>query len=88
VKVNEIRKEARQAKKKTLPHNVLREIDALKELRGHANIVQLLDLFCNKKDSSKIYMVFEYCQGGDLRKFYQKHFREGMPIDMVINFTE
>ena len=88
VKVNENRKEMPQNKKQTLPHFTLREIDALRELSGHPNIVQLLDLFRNKKDSSKIYMILEYLEGGDLRKFYKERYREGMPVDMVLGFTE
>ena len=33
-------------------------------------------------------MVFEYMEGGDLQKFIREHHKEGMPIDMVLSFTE
>ena len=33
-------------------------------------------------------MVFEYMEGGDLRHFVRSRYRSGMPIDMVLNFTE
>ena len=48
----------------------------------------LYELFRDKRDSSKIYMVFEYLEAGDLRNFVRSRYRSGMPIDMVLNFTE
>ena len=33
-------------------------------------------------------MVFELMEGGDLLKFYRERYEDGMPIEMVISFTE
>ena len=60
----------------------------MKELRGHKNIVELLDLFKSKSDGSRIYMVFEYLEGRDLRNFYRERYRDGMDLDMVFSFAE
>ena len=51
-----------------MSHTLLREIDAVRQLNGHPNIVSLYDLYRQRSDSSKVYMVFEYLEGGDLRK--------------------
>ena len=67
----------------------MREIDALERLKDHQNIVQLYDLFKDKQDSSKLFMVFEFMEGGDLRSHIRKRYSgAGMPIGMVICFTE
>ena len=33
-------------------------------------------------------MVLEYLEAGDLRQFYKKQYRQGMPVDLVLNLTE
>ena len=45
-------------------------------------------MFKNKRDAGKIYLVFEYMEGGDLRNFYLQRHRRGMPIATVLSFTE
>ena len=48
-----------------LPHFILREISALVDLRGNANIVELVDIF-EIANSKKIVLSFRYEEGGDL----------------------
>jgi len=50
-----------------LPHFILREISALVDLRGHDNIIELLDIF-EIKGSKKIVLSFRYEKGGDLNQ--------------------
>ena len=71
----------------TLPHFIIREIDACASLRGHPNVVTLLELFYHKQKQSQIYFVFEDMKGNDLRKFMKQEHANGMPVDMVINFA-
>ena len=49
-------------KDSTLAHECLREIDALKQLADHPNIIKLLDTYI-RDDKGKKYVVFvfEYC---------------------------
>lgn len=49
-----------------LPHFLLREMTVLKELQGHENIVNLIEMFRYK---SSVILVFEYVDGGDLQKY-------------------
>eukprot|EP01116_Phalansterium_solitarium_P022253 TRINITY_DN7280_c0_g1_i1.p1 TRINITY_DN7280_c0_g1~~TRINITY_DN7280_c0_g1_i1.p1 ORF type:complete len:699 (+),score=134.04 TRINITY_DN7280_c0_g1_i1:100-2196(+) len=55
-----------------LKHHLASEIQIMKDL-AHENIVSLFDVFVMSE--SYIYMVFEYCNGGDLAKYLQKHRR-------------
>ena len=48
-----------------LPHFILREISALVDLRGNANMVELVDIF-EIKGSKKIVLSFKLEKGGDL----------------------
>ena len=68
-------------------HTLIRETEALVRLGDHPNIVKLLDLFKHKHEAHT-YMVFELMKGGDLKKFIRQNHSQGMPIDMVIGFTE
>ena len=89
IKVNTSKeKPDREKAHQTLPHFLLREIDALRELDQHPNIVQMFDLFRDKRDGSRLYMIFEFLEGGDLRSFTRARYNRGMPIDMVLSFTE
>lgn len=45
------------------------EIALLRELRGHPNVVQLLD---NREDAEHIHIILEYCNGGDLAKHLKR----------------
>lgn len=45
------------------------EIEAMKKLQ-HQNIVRLFDVLITKNN---IYMVLEFCDGGDLDGYIQKH---------------
>ena len=51
-------------------------------------MVELLDVFKSKADGNKLYMVFEYMEGGDLRQFIREKYKEGLPLDMVLSFAE
>ena len=57
-----------------MPHFLLREIDAVRQLNGHPNIVQLFELYRHREHSSKVYMVFEYMEEGNLREFYRSRY--------------
>lgn len=50
------------------------EVNILRELR-HPNIVRYVDRLIDKKNS-KIYIVMEYCAGGDLGNIIKKNKRE------------
>ena len=54
-----------------LPHFIIREISALVDMRGNANIVQLLDIF-QIKGSKKIVLSFNFEKGGDLNTLLYK----------------
>ena len=75
--------------KDNLPHFLLREVDALQKLQGHQNIVQLLDVYRHQcEDIGGLLLVFEYLEGGDLDQYIWERYKdEGMPIDLVIDFT-
>ena len=45
-------------------------------------------MFRDKKESGKFYLVLEYLEGGDLRRFLTKQYRGGMPVDLVLNLAE
>lgn len=45
---------------------LINEVNILRELK-HENIVRCYDKFVDKKNTS-IYLVMEYCKGGDLSK--------------------
>ena len=45
--------------------NIISEISILKSIR-HKHVVQLLNFF---HDSTFIYLIFEYCSGGNLSEF-------------------
>ena len=66
---------------------MLREIGALLTLHDHPNIVKLLDVFKDRRDGSKLYLMFEYMDGGDLRNYYLKRFNRGLPFDAVLGFA-
>ena len=48
---------------------LINEVNILRELK-HENIVRCYDKFVDKKNTS-IYLVMEYCKGGDLSKMIQ-----------------
>ena len=47
-------------------HNIVSEVNILRELR-HPNIVRYYDRIIDKKNT-KIYIIMEYCSGGDIGK--------------------
>jgi serine/threonine protein kinase len=49
---------------------LINEVNILRELK-HENIVRCFDKFVDKRNTS-IYLVMEYCKGGDLGKLIQK----------------
>lgn len=57
----------------------------------HPNIVKLFDIFISSKDSKKeLSLTFEFFKDGDLHNFVRKQYLngKGMPVAMVIDFTE
>jgi serine/threonine protein kinase len=51
----------------SLPHFLLRELDILEKLKGHNNIVAFHSSFVrNEPGDSKVYLCFEFVDGGDL----------------------
>lgn len=62
--------------------NLITEISLLKKLK-HPHIVDLVD-FC--WDSSYIYIVMEYCGGGDLSRFIKS--RSSLPEDVCKRFLQ
>ena len=55
-----------------IPHFILREVSALIDLNGHANILQLVDVF-KIKGSCKIVLSFRFEKGGDLAHILVKN---------------
>lgn len=55
-----------------MPHYILREISALIDLRGHTNIIELLDVF-QMRDSKNVILSFAYERGGDLCSIMTKN---------------
>ena len=50
------------------------EVNLLRELK-HENIVRYHDRIIDKV-TTKIYIIMEYCEGGDLAQFIGKHKKE------------
>ena len=48
---------------------ILLEVNILKKIIGHLNLIKLLEVFENKK---YVFCVFEYCQKGDLLNYIKK----------------
>lgn len=73
----------------TLPHFILREMDLLLRCKKHPNVVQLIDAHKPVKKEPGILLVFEYLEGGDLSDYMRERYgTDGVPIDLVIDFTE
>ena len=49
--------------------NAAKDINALRAVTGHKNVVKLLDFH---SDDEYFYIIMEYCQGGDLEEFLSK----------------
>jgi serine/threonine protein kinase len=64
-------------------HQIVAEVNILRDLR-HPNIVRYYDRVIEKQ-SHKIFIVQEYCEGGDLLKFIKKHKKEkqSIPEDLI-----
>ena len=58
------------------------EVNLLRELK-HENIVRYYDRIIDKV-STKIYIVMEYCEGGDLAKYISKHKKERFVIIFAV----
>ena len=64
-------------------------MDALVKLKGHENIVELLEVFRPKHyEGNGLILVFEFLEQGELSSHIKKYKREGMPIDIVLDYTE
>ncbi|KAF1328420.1 Nek protein kinase, partial [Globisporangium splendens] len=58
---------------------IVSEVNILRELR-HPHIVRYLDRVIDKQ-ATKIYIVMEYCEGGDLSQYIKRKKREGSYIE-------
>ncbi|TDH67224.1 hypothetical protein CCR75_000732 [Bremia lactucae] len=58
---------------------IVSEVNILRELR-HPHIVRYLDRVIDKQ-ATRIYIVMEYCEGGDLGQFIKRKKREGSYIE-------
>lgn len=58
---------------------IVSEVNILRELR-HPHIVRYLDRVIDKA-ATKIYIVMEYCEGGDLSQYIKRKKREGSYIE-------
>ncbi|RHZ11481.1 hypothetical protein DYB26_004487, partial [Aphanomyces astaci] len=56
---------------------IVSEVNILRELK-HPHIVRYLDRVIDKQ-STKIFIVMEYCEGGDLSRLIKRHRRDGHP---------
>ncbi|KAJ1297797.1 hypothetical protein BS78_01G404900 [Paspalum vaginatum] len=68
VAVKEIAMERLSSK---LRESLLSEVDILRRIR-HSNVIALHDSI---KDHGRIYLILEYCRGGDLHAYLQRHKR-------------
>ncbi|XP_039786755.1 serine/threonine-protein kinase ATG1c-like isoform X3 [Panicum virgatum] len=68
VAVKEIAMERLSSK---LRESLLSEVDILRRIR-HPNVIALHD---SVKDHGRIYLILEYCRGGDLHAYLQRHKR-------------
>ena len=58
---------------------IVAEVNILRELQ-HPHIVQYHDRFIDKKNL-KIYIIMEYCQGGDLQQIIRRCIKQGESIN-------
>jgi serine/threonine protein kinase len=71
----------------SLSHTCLREIDTLKQLADHPNIINLLETYIESENNKKhVVFIFEYCEQGDLRSFISRYNKK-LPLSVVIDFT-
>ena len=66
--------------------NIVSEVNILKELH-HPNIVQYYDRIIDKQNQ-KIYIIMEYCEGGDIGKIIKKLklTKEHFPEELIWKF--
>ena len=66
--------------------NIVSEVNILKELH-HPNIVQYYDRIIDKQNQ-KIYIIMEYCEGGDIGKLIKKlkTTQEHFPEELIWKF--
>ena len=63
--------------------NIVSEVNILRELR-HPNIVRYYDRIIDKKNT-KIYIIMEYCEGGDISQLIKKYkkTKEFLPEEVI-----
>ncbi|XP_073525423.1 uncharacterized protein [Phyllobates terribilis] len=66
----------KEINKKHLNENMLKEISILRRI-NHPNIIRLFDAI---ETDDKIFLVLEYCEGGDLGEYLHKHGRVSMDV--------
>ncbi|KAI3942917.1 hypothetical protein MKW92_042524 [Papaver armeniacum] len=67
---------------KKLQDNLLQEIEILRKI-NHPNIIRLFDII---EVPGRINLVLEYCRGGDLSRYIQRH--ERIPEDTAKHFMK
>jgi serine/threonine protein kinase len=63
-------------------HQLINEVNILRELK-HENIVRCYDKIVDKKNTT-LYIVMEYCKGGDLAQLIEKCKKKGQTINEVV----
>lgn len=69
--------------KENLSESSLEAIDKEIEILlcfSHPKIIKLCDI---KKTPNNWYLVFEYCEFGDLGRFMKKHLKNGFPLEIT-----
>jgi serine/threonine protein kinase len=75
--------------KETVSHSSLREIDCLKAMDKHPNIIKLNEIMTHTdKNKSNLVFSMEFAEEGDLERFMKKQNRQGMPVHQVIDFAQ
>lgn len=59
-----------------------KEINILLQL-NHPNIIKLRDI---KKTSNNWYLVFEFCELGDLEQYMKEKYNKGFPLNLALIF--
>jgi serine/threonine protein kinase len=71
-----------------MSHTVLRELDCLNMAGDHPSIVQLQkSYFWQTGKGEFVVFVFSYMEEGDLDRYIRTRYKQGMQINMVIDFT-
>ncbi len=65
--------------------NLITEISLLKKLKEHPHVVRMIDFF---GDAANIYIVMEYCGGGDLSQLIKTKVGQTLPEDVCKRYLQ